>query len=912
MIALLLMPLLGFSQTRRTPARSTPPSSRPEFLQQARSFESTPYVTKLVLRNGLTILVEEYRSQPVVSIQAHIHAGSLHEPEGAIGVSRLLASLIERGPGEATRGTLRQDVHALGGKLSHHVDYLDTQFEIVAPSSRWKQALNLLAGAILKADPNPDALSLEMDRVLDDARLALDDADEFAKEQLLELAFDQDRMGRYGEIVRRGLQDLKMQTLTDFYRTMYTAPKTTLVLSGDISSNEVFGEIVRLYGNTGPIATKSAATPIRGAQTSFRYRQVRGRIGLPRILLGFHAVPETAEDFRALEVLNAMLGAGEGALFNLRLKNQMGLIFAEETSLLAGRDFGYLLLRMDTDLENIDRSEIAALTEIELIKRKGPDKAELVRAQAQLELDYWKRRETVTERAAALAYYEALGNWKRPGNYIAEIKAVEPSDIKRVAQKYLRLDRCALLEYLPESESARNATVEGMRQTLEGLLESSANEEQAKREKEVVPFYKIPESKDKFSFSEVEYPFQVASILRGPDMYIREDHTSALIEMGMFFRGGKLMEKKENAGITYHMAHLMLMGTKDLPAAQFHRQLEMYGARIEPVISDDYFGFMFSVLSRNFAPAFDLLQQAIKTPNFEKDAVNRQRDIQKKKILVRRNSGAFALDQINQALFHDFPYSRNDLGTDAGVAAITDASILEWHSEYVRNRKPYVVIVGDTRGTSLAAHFVKHFSGSRIQEARITEEWAKPLDKSETVEQSWNKDDSLILIGFQAAPLDDEDGAVIRVLEKLIGNRDQPSTEDGAIPPSAGRLFATYNPRWRGGSFIVGAFAKPENEAGMLNKLKREIQQVVSGPNSYRDVRSAVSAAGGGYRIMCQMRSEQIREITKFLLAGRGVDGFLNLPGDVQMIKEQDLSEIAPKALDMQKAVILLMHGRPN
>jgi len=910
--ALMLLPILGFSQARRTPQRPAPERVRPEFLKQAKSFETTPYVTKLVLRNGLTILAEEFRSQPVVSVQAHIQTGSLHEPAGSVGIARLLASRIAQGPAESMRGSLRQDVHALGGKLSHGVDYLHTRFEIAAPSSRWKQALELLISALQKPDLNSDPVSAEAGRVLSEARLALEDPELCAEEALLALAFDQPRMAKFGEIADGGLKDIKLQNLADFYRSMYVPPKTTLILSGDIRANEVFNEIVRLYGKSPAANGQASAVAARETQNGFRYRQIRGNVALPRILYGFHAVPESNMDFRALEVLNAILGTGEGSILNSRLKNQMGLIYWAEAKLLADRSSGYLVLQMDADSENIDRSEIAALTEIELLKRKGPDKAEMVRAQAQLELCYWKRQETVSEKADLLAYYEALGNWKRPANYIAEIRKVEPADVRRVANKYLRMDRCALLEFLPESGPQRNTTVEGMRQTLEGLLEASADQEWAKREKEVVPFLKIPEAQDRFRFSEAEYPFQVASILRGPDMYIREDHTSALIEMGFFFRGGKLMEKKENAGITYLMTHLMLLGTKEIPATQFHRQLEMYGARIEPVIADDYFGYMFSVLSGNFAAAFDLFQQAVKTPVFEKDSVDRLKDIQKKRILMRKTSDAFAHDLLNQALFGDFSYSRHNLGTEAGIDAIAEDTILEWHGEYVRNRKPYIVIIGDTRGTSLATHFVKHFSGSRIRESKLPEEWAKSLEKQEIMEQSWKKSKSLILIGFQAPPMDDEDGVVMRVFEKLIGNQDPPSAAVGTDAQTQGTISVHYIPRLRGGSFIVGVSGSPENEDAMLKALKEEIEQAVSGPHTYREVRSAASAAAGEFRIKSQKRSEQIQQVMALLLTGRGVDSLLSLPEELQMIAAEDLAEIAPKVLDRNKSVIVRLHGTSN
>ena len=908
----LILPLVCFAQARRSTQRPNAERTRPPFLQAAKSLESTPSLTKLVLRNGLTILVEEFRSQPLVSIQAHIQGGTFNEPANSIGVSRLLSAMIERTAADTNRGMLLQNVDSIGGIFNRSVDYTESGFEIVAPSAQWKQALQLLGDAVTKAPLDNRDLTSEADLVLGEARAALEDPNEFAREMILELAFDQSRMGKYDEIVRGRVREINQQNLIDFYKATYIAPRITLVVSGDISSSEVFNEIVRIYGKMPPAAIKAASMPVRETQKGFRYRLLRGNVEAPHILFGFHAVPESAEDFRALEVLSAILGLGEGSILNVRLKNQMGLILNEQTRLQADTGFGYFLVYMAAVPENIDRCEIAALTEMELLKRKEIDEADLVRAKAQLELEYWKHRETATERAETIAYYNALGNWRRASNYVSEINKIEPSDIKRVANKYLRMDRCSLLEYLPAPAPVRNTTVEGMRQTLEGLLESSADEEEAKREKEVVPFMKIPESGDRFNFSEVRYPFRVASILRGPDMVIREDHTSPLIEMGLFFRGGKSQETSANEGITNMIAHLMLAGTKDLPGAQFHRQLEMYGARVQPVIEDDYFGFFFSVLSRNFAQSFDLLQQAIRMPDFEKRDIDRQKEMQRWHILERKNSEAFGEDVVNKGLFKDSAYSKNNLGSDSSLDEINDTTLLNWHGEFVQNRKPYVVMIGDTSGTSLADHFVKHFSGSRIQETKIPEEWTKSLDKPESFDEQWKRLESLFLIGFQAPPAGDEDGCAVRVIEKLVENQVLGPKTDSDGLRAANRMFTKYNSRLRGGSFLVGAYANPKNEDEILKAMKEQILSLAKGPNSYREVRSAVNSAVGAYQIRMQKRAGQIQEVTLNLLAGRGLDGYLNFPAELQTVKSEELAELMPQILDTQKSVVVRVHGQSS
>jgi zinc protease len=686
----------------------------------------------------------------------------------------------------------------------------------------------------------------------------------------------------------------------------------TVVLSGDVVASEVLNEIVRAYGKFADIP-KGEMTVQKTSPAGFRYRLLRGDVPVPYVLFGFRINPENIADYRALEVLGSVLGLGEGSVLKYRLRDQERLIWSEETSLIGNQNFGCFLIRVEMDPNDIDRSQIAALTEIELLKRQGPGEADMARAVAQLEIEYWKRLDTVTGRAESLAQCDSLGDWKRRDRYVSELKKVSPADVTRVAKKYLRLDNCALLEYLPaDGVERRNPTAEGIRSTLEGLLEPSANQQQAKREKDTTPYLKIPQDVGGFKFSEIQYSFQVASILRGPEMYIREDHTAPVLTMGFFFPGGKFVENKNNAGITKLMIDLVARGNPEMQASLFSQQLELYGGRVEPVVTDDYFGFNFSILSANFETGFNLLRQAIKTPVFNKEDVNRQRDIQIREIRRRKISEASAWDLAHQSLFKEFSYSRNSLGTEASLSAITPEALVEWHNEYVKNRKPLVVIIGDTKGTSLALHFVKEFSGSRMQDARIPEAWVKTLDRGESIEQNWKKDQSMILVGFQAPPVDDEDGYAAAVLEALAGNSGSLSQEIRYKLGAAHKVSVVYKPRQRGGSLIACAITDRENEEAVLKAVRDELLRIASGPNTYKDCRSAINAAVGMYAIRNQDRVDQIQHIMDHLLTDKGIGGFLNYPGSLQNINETDLTEIAQRVFNMEKAAVVRMHGRSN
>ena len=907
--ALLIGIGLCYAQGRQSPAKVSAPRSAP-FVQQAKTYEETQYVTRIVLKKGVKVLVNEFRRQPVVSIQAHVRGGFLDEPAGSPGMAQLMAAMVQRGPGDKSIGNYRQNVQALGGLFSGLADHEDTQFEIVAPAAQWKRALALQADALLNPALEGDALKLEANLQRDEARGALSDPESFADEKLLELGFEQPRMARSSALAAGSLAAITRENLAEFHKSRYTADAITLVISGDVSSGDVLNEVARLYAKAPGAAAPRNPLSLSSDQKEFRYRAVRGNVGNPRVLFGFHTAAMDSEDYGALEVLRAMVGLGEGSVLNARLRDQKKIIIAQDTSLRTYSDSGYLCIQVEVSPENIDRAEIAVLTEIELLKREEPNEIEMERALAQLERAYWKSIETVSGRARTLAHFESRGDWKRMNRYVSDLRHVKPADVMRVARQYLQLQNCSLLEYLPAGVEDRTLTVDSMRRILEELLAPSTAQEASERAKEIVLAVKYPAEGGSFKFSEIQYPFQMASILRGPDIFIREDHTSPLIDIGIFFAGGKLQEKAENAGITERMVNLMLQGTKEMMAAQFNRQIEIYGGQVRPVVADDYFGFYFSILSRNIAASFELLQQAIRAPDFSKEAVSRHHAVQSANASLLQDSTAFPVSLIHQALFHDTSYGLASAGTGTGVAAMRANEVQAWYDALVKNRKPLVVAVGDTSGTAIASYFVKHFSGSRMQDAKIQEEYAKPLEKGLSVEKTWNRNESLILFGFQAPPEDDEDGYAARILQSYTGQMGRFSQEIRDRLGLAYTVDVAYEPRLRGGSLMACAAADPGNEEAIVAVFREEIQRLMETPLANRDFRSAVNHAVGIHAIRAQVRSKQIKDLAENLLAGKGKEGYYAIPKELQDANEEDLKAIARRIFNMNTAVIVRMHGR--
>lgn len=489
---------------------------------------------------------------------------------------------------------------------------------------------------------------------------------------------------------------------------------------------------------------------------------------------------------------------------------------------------------------------------------------------------------------------------------------VKWADVARVAVRYLSLDNCAVIEYLPAQAEERNVRAETIKDTIQELLAPATRQEMAEREKLTVPALDVPEKGGSFSPADVRNPFQTASILRGPELFIREDHTMPFLHLGFFFQGGRLMESKANTGITSVLLNSMLRGGKNKSAEQIYRQLEVYGGELTPVIEDDYFGINLAVLSPYVEQGLDLLGEMIKSPKLDPQEIEHQKALQIL-ALLNRSEGELARRRLLGALFHDHSYALDPNGSEESLAGITPEAVQAWYKSNVADKKPMVVVIGDTQGTSLAGYFVRNFSGSRFQDIVLPQGFAKAVEKKEVIESSWGMSASSIIMGFQAPPEEDDDSFPLLVLQSYaagLGGRVTGQIQDRVR--SASEVSLEYEPRLRGGRVTVRLSEMPADEDQAWTVLLDELMRLTTAPIQYRDYRAAMNSSIAEVQRRQQNRGNQIADVIKSVLAGKGIQGFQEYVSRLQEVKQTDLQEAAKRVFKIEKSVALRLHGKSS
>src|SRR5215467_6425079 len=153
--------------------------------------EDQGQTTKVVLKNGLTVLIREQQAVPLVSINTFVKAGYFDEDDRISGISHVIEHMFFKGTATRPVGAIARETHGLGGYLNAYTYYDRTVYHTEVPAENLKKALDIQADALLNSAFDAGELKKEIEVVLQENNRKLDNPPAVTAEKLYETAFQQ-------------------------------------------------------------------------------------------------------------------------------------------------------------------------------------------------------------------------------------------------------------------------------------------------------------------------------------------------------------------------------------------------------------------------------------------------------------------------------------------------------------------------------------------------------------------------------------------------------------------------------------------------------------------------------------------------------------------------------------------------
>src|SRR5512132_3214786 len=202
-------------------------------------------VRRVVLPNGMRVLIRRDDSAPVVAIVTYVSAGYFDETDDVVGIAHVLEHMFFKGTPTRGVGEIARQTKAVGGYLNAATIYDHTSYYTVLPSSSFAAGLDVQFDAYANSLIDADELARELEVIIQEAKRKADNPGAVATETLFELLHDRHRIRRWRIGREPGLRALTREAMLRFYRNFYHPGNTVLVVVGDVDPDEAMAEIVR-------------------------------------------------------------------------------------------------------------------------------------------------------------------------------------------------------------------------------------------------------------------------------------------------------------------------------------------------------------------------------------------------------------------------------------------------------------------------------------------------------------------------------------------------------------------------------------------------------------------------------------------------------------------------------------------
>jgi len=478
--------------------------------------------SRSVFRNGLTLLVREKHSSPLIAINVTVKVGSLNEPDDAVGIARLTYKAVLRGTENRNGAAIEKEVAKLGGTLTSQITPDRTSFTLIAAAESYPAMVELLADLITHPAFKEDELKKAAGEVLLESKRAQDNAEQAAMDKMFATAFTTHRLKRGSAVSESFLASATREQVQAFYQTHYRPANTVVTVLGDIFTLTAIGQAQLQFGNYKTIAPQPSATvpqsatmgkqaPVSGGQKAashspttatnaaaatttpatdpapvnpqtttmeepvpdkLRYSNARADIGQSLVTVAYRtpaikADKDGAKELAVMQTLAAVLGLGDGSRLSQGLRD--GAASRDKQS-VAGEvavnyqmfpGAGLLIAKLQVEPDRIDRAEAEYFREIERFRRELISEGELLRAKALLEKEYFDSLATFEGEAELLSDTQArFGDWRLFDSTLARLRNVTAMEVQQAAAKHLTPAAATVQEYEPRTAATRTFTPE--------------------------------------------------------------------------------------------------------------------------------------------------------------------------------------------------------------------------------------------------------------------------------------------------------------------------------------------------------------------------------------------------------------------------------------------------------------------
>lgn len=723
-----------------------------------------PY-EKYVLPNGLTVIVHEDHSDPIVHVDVTYHVGSNRESIGRSGFAHFFEHMMFQGSDNVADEQHIKTISAAGGTMNGTTNSDRTNYFETVPSNQLEKMLWLESdrmGFLLDAvtqkkfEVQRSTVKNERGQNYDNRPYGLVYEKTASALYPFGHPYSWSTIGTLADLDRVDVTDLK-----SFFLRWYGPNNAVLTVAGDVTTADVVKLAEKYFG---PIPKGPEVTNMPKQLVTLdkdRYISYEDNIRFPMIKMTYPSVHNYHADEAPLDVLADILGGGSNTSIFYKNFEKPGIAIranvSNPCSELSG-EFSITILPMPggtlADMEKLIR---ASLDEFE---KRGVTEDDLKKYKAKFEADAIGSLASVSGKGSMLASYQTFtGNPDYTQKQLDAYMKVTKEDVMRVYNKYIKGQHAVILSVYPKGKPELKAADDNFTPPVTP----------ADFKPDLSQYAGLTYVKAKDNFDRKIEPAAGANpVVKVPSIYKNtlanglkligtQSDDLPMVTMQINVKAGQISEGMDKAGLATLMADMLNESTQNYTSESISEEIEKLGSSIDISAGPENISITVSSLTKNLDATLKLVEEKMFRPKFDTADFSRIKNQQLEYIANQATSASTIANNVYSALI----YGNNNafglpiIGTESTVDKITIDDVKNYYAKYFAPDLAQMVVVGNISKEDLAKKiaFLNNWkkTGIKLPEAKATPAIAK------TKIYFVNKDkapQSEIRIGYIALPYD--------------------------------------------------------------------------------------------------------------------------------------------------------------
>ena len=819
------------------------------------------------LDNGQTVVIQEVKSNPIVTIDTWIKTGSINENDENNGVSHFLEHLFFKGSTNHAPGEFDKILETKGAITNAATSKDFTHYYVTIPSKDFDLALEMHSDMLLHPLVPRKELEKERKVVIEEIMKDANSPNTLVYDNLVNMLYSDHPYKR--KVIGKAdiISSIHRDEIMGYYNKYYNPSNMVTVIVGDVDANSAIEKVKSDFNSEykKPIKNVYPKEKILTAQQK-KVAYFDTQSGY--MLIGFRGTKIDDKDSYALDVLSTILGDGRSSVFYRNIKENKQLANTIGAANTGFKDDGIFYISTTFDPEKCEKLQDGIFEEIKNVQKNGVTQSQLQLAKNVIERDTYYERESISNIASEIGYtFVTTDDTKYYETYLDNVKKVTVQDVKDVANKYLGREKSAVSIVLPEN--CKEVKVSNITQKTEPAKLVSENSNTQK--------------------------YQLSN---GATLLLTPNKVNDIIAISIFAKGGEFIE--HIPGTADLTAAVLTKGSKKYSSVEFAQTMEDNGIKIVPSAKADSFNMTVLTTKNDYEKTLELLNEITNNATLDEFEIEKAKNDELNSIKKSKDVPLnLAVDNYKALIFEGSPYSYSNNILEKNLPRVTKNDVKNYYDKVFYPQNVVISINGNVDKETTIAELTNIFNNKKGEKF----DYNKHLVQSLTTEkQACSKVKDLktdwIIMGWQTSGvLNRKDYATLQVIDSLLGSgmssrlfknlRDR----DGL----AYQLGSQFSPHILKGSFITYIGTNPENLDYAQKRMKEEVFRLKTEFVGSKELQEAKDKLLGHYIIGQETNLDKATTIGWFEVSGRGYEFDEQYSQLINSVTESDIIEVANK-----------------